>query len=337
VGVSAVHRHVGREPSGRRFNELTLNDFGRPHNPMLNAGAIMCGTLIDPGGAPDTRQEAIARAWNALTGGAAAGFDAEVYESECAHADRNFALAYFMREQDAFPPGTDVREALDFYFRACSMTLDTRALAVAAATFANRGCCPVSNARVMDPEVARNVLSIMYTCGMYNLAGEFAFSVGLPAKSGVSGGLVLVVPGVAGFAVWSPRLDRVGNTARGVGFARALTERFPFHHFETGPRGLPDALDRAETLRTFTLLTAAQRGDVGEIRRLFARGVDLNADDYDGRTALHAAAMAGRTGVIDYLLAKGADRHARDGDGLTPLDRARAAGHADAADRLDGG
>ena len=121
--------------------------------------------------------------------------------------------------------------ALDLYFRSCAISLDCRALSVVAATLANGGVCPLTGHRIAEPAVIRNTLSLMLTCGMYDFSGEFAFVVGLPAKSGVSGGLMLIVPGVCGIGLWSPPLDPLGNTVRGLEFARRLVEAFPFHIF----------------------------------------------------------------------------------------------------------
>ncbi|WP_300542588.1 glutaminase A [Maricaulis sp.] len=230
-GEGLVHRHVGREPSGRRFNELALDPDNRPHNPMINAGAIMCAALIRPSQAAAARAELVRRFVASAAGGRACGFDEIVYRSEAEHATHNLSLVKLMDEHDAFPEGTDTATALDLYFRTCALTLDCDGLATVAAMLANGGVCPLTGHRVVDGRIVRNTLSLMLTCGMYDYSGEYAFTVGLPAKSGVSGGLMIVVPGVAGFALWSPRLDRQGNSVRGVEFSRRLVEDYPFHIF----------------------------------------------------------------------------------------------------------
>jgi glutaminase len=230
-GESLVHRHVGREPSGRRFNELALNADNRPHNPMINSGAIMCCSLIKPRLGVDNRLNFIRRYWGSATGGRLPGFDESVYASERATAKRNVALTNLMREHNAFPEDSDTDAALDLYFRACALTLDCDALSVIAAMLANGGVCPLTGHRVAAPSIVRNTLSLMLSCGMYDFSGEYAFSVGLPAKSGVSGGLMIVVPGVCGIGLWSPPLDRQGNSVRGIEFSRLLVDTFPFHVF----------------------------------------------------------------------------------------------------------
>lgn len=230
-GESLVHRHVGREPSGRRFNELALDADARPHNPMINSGAIMCAALIRPARTVEERTELVRRFVASAAGGAECGFDEAVYRSERATAARNEALVRLMDEHDAFPEGTDTEAALDLYLRTCSLTLDCRALATVAAMLANGGVCPLTGHRVIDARNVRHTLSLMLTCGMYDYSGEYAFTVGLPAKSGVSGGLMIVIPGIGGFGLWSPRLDRQGNCVRGVEFSRRLVDDYPFHIF----------------------------------------------------------------------------------------------------------
>lgn len=339
LGVSAVHAHVGREPSGLSFNELTLNSRGLPHNPLINAGAIMCASLIKSGAALADRFDYVMSVWRSLSGTQRAGFDNSVYLSEKETADRNFALAYFMRENKAFPPDTDIIATLDFYFQCCSITVTAPQMSVVAATFANGGVCPLTNKRVFSSETTKNCLSLMYSCGMYDFSGEYAFTVGLPAKSGVSGSLFIVVPGVCGIALWSPRLDALGNSVRGVEFSKRLVEAFPFHTYAgiLDNRGLIDprrsevsgAIDGA-----FHLCSAASVGDVGEIRRLAAAGIPLDLSDYDGRTALHLAASENRLAVVEYLLNHGASPGCVDRWGNTPLDDAVRAGNTDIAECL---
>ncbi|OLF75395.1 hypothetical protein AWH62_06125 [Maricaulis sp. W15] len=230
-GESQVHRHVGREPSGRRFNELALDPDSRPHNPMINSGAIMCSAMIRPNLTVEARARLLERFVGSAAGGVDVDIDQAVYDSERATARRNLSLVKLMDEHDAFPEGADPAAAFDLYLRACAIRLDCRQLAVTAATLANGGVCPTTGHRVIDGRIVRNTLSLMLTCGMYDYSGEYAFTVGLPAKSGVSGGLMIVVPGVGGFGLWSPPLDRQGNPVRGIEVSRRLVEAFPFHIF----------------------------------------------------------------------------------------------------------
>ncbi len=326
-GRDTVHRHVGREPSGQSFNELALNSQGLPHNPMINAGAIMCSSLIEPQAPLADRFDRIMGLWREMAGGARLGFNNAVYLSEKETADRNFALAYFMREKQAFPANTNLVNTLDFYFQTCSISLTVREMSVIAATLANGGVCPTSNQRVLKPDSVKDCLSLMYSCGMYDFSGEYAFTVGIPAKSGVSGAMMLVIPGVCGVAIWSPRLDELGNSVRGVAFSKRLVEKFSFHTYAnmlSDPRLVDPTMSEVERTATETgvLCAAAARGDLSELRRLVARGADVCRRDYDGRTPLHLAASEGQEDVVRMLLALNSERSPVDRWGNTPLDDA---------------
>ncbi|ORJ57825.1 glutaminase A [Mycobacterium simiae] len=340
-GIAAVHSHVGREPSGRGFNELSLTADGLPHNPMINSGAIMTCSLLRSGDELADRFDHVARTWRRLSGSGRVGFNNSVYLSERRTADRNFALGYFMREQGAFPDGTDLVETLEFYFQCCAIELDAQALAVVAATFANAGINPLTIDAVFKPSTARHCLSLMSSCGMYDYSGEFAFTIGLPAKSGVSGGLILVVPGVMGVCIWSPRLDTLGNSVRGVEFCKEFVTRYNFHVFDsltvgedTGKRDPRRKKNDTEVTGTMRLLYAASKGDVDELQAVLASGSDPNAADYDGRTGLHLAAAEGHIAAVRYLLASGARPGVADRWGGTPLTDAKRAKHTAVAQLL---
>jgi glutaminase len=339
LGADVVHRHVGREPSGRSFNEITLNSKGLPHNPMINAGAIVCASLIAPEFSPADRFDSIITTWRALAGGRPVGFDNAIFLSERDTADRNFALAYFMRENGAFPPSTDLRATLDLYFQCCSIAITAPQMAIVAATLANGGVCPLTNERIFKSETVKNCLSLMASCGMYDFSGEFAFTVGLPAKSGVSGALFITIPGVCGIALWSPRLDGLGNSVRGVEFSKRLVNEFAFHGFtdlvadsrKVNPRRSSTEIFVDEAMH---LCAASAKGDINELRRLVARNVDINRSDYDGRTALHLAASDGRVDAVRFLLERGANTDVLDRWGNRPLDDAERGRHVDIIDAL---
>jgi len=336
-GEEVVHKYVGAEPSGKTFNELTLNAKGLPHNPMINAGAIMCGALIKPGSDSADRFDYVISKWREFAGKLHIGFDNAVYLSERQTADRNFALAYFMREKGAFPQNAELLDVLDFYFQCCSIEATTRSLSVIGATLANGGNCPLTGTQVMRPDNVKNCLSLMSSCGMYDFSGEFAFRVGIPAKSGVSGAILLVVPNVAGVAVWSPRLDELGNSVRGVEFCRRLVSRFKFHTFDSMVGLTDDRIDPRRNLYESrfggitALCWASYEGDVGEMRRLVSIGIDPGEHDYDHRTPLHIAASEGRMNALQYLLSVGVEVNPSDRWGKTPLDDAELQGHQQAA------
>ena len=328
LGESQVHDYVGTEPSGKTFNELTLNGRGRPHNPMINAGAIMCGSMIKKDASPSDRFDYVMGKWRELTGNMKVGFDNAVYLSERQTGDRNFALAYFMREKGAFPEGVDMLDILDFYFQCCSIELSTRGMSVIAATLANGGTCPLTGNKIFRPDHVKNCLSLMSSCGMYDFSGEFAFRVGIPGKSGVSGAIMLVVPNLLGMALWSPLLDELGNSVRGIEFCKRLSARFKFHAFDSMV-GLKD--DRVDPRRshyeskyaaTIAFCAAALEGDLAEMRRLIAAGLHPDVRDYNGSSALHLAASHGRQSVVQFLLELGVDVNPIDSWGNTPLDDA---------------
>jgi glutaminase len=339
-GDEVVHRYVGREPSGRNFNELALNDDGKPHNPMINAGAIMCSSLIRPDLDAAERFDYVLDRWRALCGHARVGFDNSVYQSERQTADRNYALGYYMRENRAFPTGADLLETLEFYFQSCSIEANAEMMSVLAATLANGGVCPTTGERVLKTGNVRHVLTLMSSCGMYDFSGEFAFGIGLPAKSGVSGVMVVVIPNVMGLCVWSPRVDSHGNSVRGIEFCRELVRRFNFHSYDnlTGvSEKLDPRLTRVETVagKVDQLIWAASKGDLGAVHRLVVRGYDQDAADYDRRTPLHLAAAEGRERVVHYLVENGAGLSPRDRWGRTPLDDARGHGHESLCEWLE--
>jgi glutaminase len=341
-GPEQVHRHVGREPSGQSFNELALNPHGLPHNPMVNAGGIMTCSLIRPEADVADRFDLVAETWRRLAGGRRPGFNNAVYLSERQTADRNFALGYSMRESGAFPPGTDLVTTLEFFFQGCSIEVDAQMLAVAAASLANAGVCPLTEDPVFTPGTVQSCLSLMSSCGMYDFSGEFAFTIGLPAKSGVSGALMLVIPGLMGIAIWSPRLDELGNSVRGIEFCRKLVAEYNVHVFDSLVTGRGRSAKRdprrkknqSQIEGVVALTWGASQGDLTEVRALVAAGVEPGMADYDGRTALHLAAAEGQLEVVRYLLAVGTEPEPVDRWGGTPLSDAEGNGHTQVVDLL---
>jgi glutaminase len=226
LGPEAVATRVGAEPSGEAFNAISLEPgSGRPENPMVNAGAIVTSSLVEGTGATE-RFERI-RACLSAFAGRRLDVDEAVFESERATGDRNRALAYLMRNAGSLEG--DIDRVLDVYFRQCSLLVTAADLATMAATLANGGVNPVTGEEVVDRSVTAHVLTIMATCGMYDYAGEWLLRVGLPAKSGVSGGLVAASPGQFGIGLFSPPIDAVGNSVRAVAASEVISDRFGLH------------------------------------------------------------------------------------------------------------
>jgi tellurite resistance protein len=153
-------------------------------------------------------------------------------ESERATADTNFAIAYLLQGGIGLPRGVDLQKMLDVYFSCCSIEMTARMLSVAAATLANGGLCPITGHRVLSNEIVRRTLAIMQTSGLYDNAGVFTLEVGLPAKSGVAGSVLVVAPNLLGLATFSPRLDAYGNSVRGIALCKELGERFHLHMYD---------------------------------------------------------------------------------------------------------
>lgn len=227
-GYDDVLAKVGVEPSGEPFNELSLEDgSGKPLNPMINAGAITTHSLVGPPGA--TQGERMERVISGLSAfaGRRLSVNERVYESELEHAHRNYAIAHMLRGHGILTGDPTV--AVQGYTRQCSLMVTVKDLALMAATLANYGVHPVTGEQVVPKAVVRQVLSVMFTCGMYNAAGDWATQVGVPAKSGVGGGIIGAVPGQLGVATFSPRLDGHGNSVRGVELFEQFSDDMGMH------------------------------------------------------------------------------------------------------------
>ncbi len=228
-GRDAVLSKVGVEPTGDAFNAIVLDEKSkRPYNPMVNAGAIATTSLIK-GSGPSERLNDMLEMFRRYIGHDIF-IDMSVFMSERTTGHRNRAMAHLMRHFGMIDERID--EALDLYFQQCSLMVNCRDLAVMAATLANNGVNPITQQRAIPACYIKDLLSVMYTCGMYNFAGEWAYKIGLPAKSGVCGGIIAVVPNQIGIGVFSPLLDIRGNSVRGVKVCEELSQQFGLHMFD---------------------------------------------------------------------------------------------------------
>lgn len=225
-GDQQVATKIDIEPSGEAFNSISLEPrTGRPRNPMINAGAIVATSLVR-GEDGNARFERILNRFAAYTGHPLA-VDESIYSSEKSTGHRNRAIAHLLRNYSILDG--DPEEALDAYFRQCSILVTARDLALMGAALANEGVNPITGVRALQSGTVPRVLSVMATCGMYDYSGNWIFEVGMPAKSGVGGGIVAVLPGQFGLAVYSPRLDAKGNSVRGLAVCKALSRDFGMH------------------------------------------------------------------------------------------------------------
>lgn len=222
---AALWNGVGREPSGSPFNSIVQLEAekGRPRNPLINAGAIVvCDRLLGRR-TPDEAVAEILEFLRTQAGDPSIGIDEQVALSESTMGTRNRSLAYFLKTYDNLD--NPVEDVLSVYFRQCAITMSCAQLARAGLHLAFDGLDPRTGETVLIPSRARRINAVMMTCGHYDNSGEFAFSIGLPGKSGVGGGILAVVPGVGTIVVWSPGLNAAGTSLAGAAALERIVER----------------------------------------------------------------------------------------------------------------
>jgi glutaminase len=225
---------VGVEPTGEAFNAIVLDETSnRPFNPMVNAGAIATADLIKGKDYPERVTRLLAM-FNRYCG-RDTYIDNSVFMSERMTGHRNRAIGHLMLNFGMV--GEKIEESLELYFQQCSVLVNCRDLAIMGATLANGGVNPLTSQRAIQQPYVKYLLSIMHSCGMYDYAGEWAYRVGIPSKSGVGGGIVGVIPGKFGIGIFSPPLDAKGNSVRGILACEELSRRFGLHVFESGYTG----------------------------------------------------------------------------------------------------
>jgi glutaminase len=268
-GNAVVLDRVGVEPSGNPFNSIEVEPArNRPFNPMVNAGAIVTTGLIGDGG-PAERRDRI-RALFGVFAGRELEIDERVLESERRTGDRNRALAWLMRSFGKLDG--DVDEIVDLYFGQCSVVVTARDLAVMGATLANDGQNPLTGERALGSHHVANVLSVMTTCGMYDNAGEWVYNVGLPAKSGVAGGVMAVLPGQLAIGVFSPPLDSRGNSVRGMLSCERLSRDLQLHLLSptAGVQSVVRRIVRGDEIVSNRVRTVAEDEAIARRRRAVA-------------------------------------------------------------------
>ncbi|SFB31468.1 glutaminase A [Clostridium frigidicarnis] len=230
-GKRNVFEKVGMEPTGDSFNSivnLEVKSPDKPFNPMINAGAIATTALIG-GDNQEEKSERLLEFTRKITGNPEINYNEQVYLSEKETGNRNRALAYFMKSNGIIDG--NVEEILDLYFRQCSIEGNCRDIARIGAMLSNDGVIPWSGERVVSREVSRIVKTIMVTCGMYDASGNFAVHIGIPAKSGVGGGIMASVPRRMGIGVYGPSLDEKGNSIGGAHVLKGLSDELDLSIF----------------------------------------------------------------------------------------------------------
>ena len=323
IGDENVHNFVGKEPSGRNFNELCLNEDGLPHNPLINSGAIMTTSLIKPELSLSERFDYYFNYIKDLTCRTYISFNNSVYLSEKDSADRNYCLGYMMQEKKAFSEGidkniskklnriwttNDLKENLELYFQTCSIESNLLGIGLLSATLANGGINPWNYKQIFTPETVKKILSIMSSCGMYDYSGEWNYQIGIPAKSGVSGLIYTVIPGIGGIATYSPKLDKIGNSYRGIQFFKKLSKKINIHNYEPQNSNLLSIRNydnNNKKILGFLLLEGCFKNDLVLVKHSISNGCDINFQDYDKRTALHIACEENNEEIIEFLLNHG--------------------------------
>lgn len=322
-GEEFVHNFIGREPSGRNFNNMCLDEDMLPHNPLINAGAIMTTSLIEKDITQSERFDFAMSYWKKMALNTYMSFNNSIYLSEKDTADRNYCLAYMMQEKGIFLNGKnkevsekgyrtwgngDLVKNLELYFQFCSLETNILGAGMIAGTLANGGVHPWSGEKIFKYSTVKKVQSIMLTCGMYDYSGEWGYSIGIPAKSGVSGLIYAVIPGVCGISIYSPKLDKIGNSYRGIQFFKKFSEIFNVHIFDhTCDKNKINIIQKDhynESILGFFLLKACKLNDINTINEVLSKGCDINFKDYDNRTALHIACSENNIETIRLLLEK---------------------------------
>jgi len=227
-GRDRITQRIGIEPSGDAFNSINLDKLNRAFNPMVNAGAITATSFI-AGASLEERRENLLKIFSKAAG-RELKIDEDVYKSESVTGHRNRALAWLLTNFGQVDEATTL-DTLELYYMQCSILVNARDLAIMGATLANTGTNPFTGESIFDMHCVQDTLSVMFTCGMYDYTGEWAFRVGIPAKSGVGGGIMGVVNRQLGIGIYSPRLDERGNSVRGILACSHLSEELGLHAF----------------------------------------------------------------------------------------------------------
>ncbi|XP_040893834.1 glutaminase liver isoform, mitochondrial isoform X1 [Toxotes jaculatrix] len=346
LGPDLVHRYVGVEEYSRYDSPFMLTKTGIPHSPLTETGAIITTSLLQLAGRLSAEEEekydSVLNVIRRLCNKEHANLNCTSYQSSRKASIRLHALSFYLQEKKCFPEKVDINTALDLMLQCSSTEVTCESGAAMAASLANGGLCPLSGDQVLSPAATRSMLSVMQVAGMKDYSTTFHYKTSVPAVSSSHGSLLAVVPGVLGLMAFSPELDACGNPWRAVHFCQELISAFQLHSFDIRTPFRQILAYRqwkaeSEGYQIMNVLLAAFRGDVQSLRRYFLSGVDVNAVDYDGRSALHVAAAEGHIEVICFLLENtGANPALKDRWGSSPLQEARRHNRNSAVQLLQG-
>ncbi|XP_024911992.1 glutaminase liver isoform, mitochondrial [Cynoglossus semilaevis] len=334
LGSNLVHRYVGLEEYSRHESPFSLTRTGVPHSPLTETGAIVVSSLLQSSNQLSTDEEekydSVLNVIRRLCNREHADLNSSSFQRNRKKNERLHALSYFLQEKKCFPEKVDLLSVLELLQQCSSTEVTCESGAVMAASLANGGLCPLSGDQVLSPASVRSMMSMMQVAGMKESSTAFLHKTSVPAVSSGHGVLLAAVPGVLGLMAFSPEVDSFGNPWRALHFCqvRRMVSTFQLHSFDV--RASRQVLvyrqwkSESEGYDIINVLLAAFRGDVQSLRRYFLSGVDVNAVDYDGRSALHVAAAEGHAEVIRFLLDNaGANPALKDRWGSSPLQEAR--------------
>jgi glutaminase len=360
LGEGFVHEHVDKEPSGQDKDSFILTPEGNPYNPLTNSGTQMLYSLLlnetqnrfcDIDQKADIVSESfeiISNFWRRLSGGVKPGFSNVNYMASKMKSEVNLAIGHFMKSRGKFcsyfgnKSSEDVVGDIIYLYNLCSaIEMKVKDLAVMAASLANGGICPLTGERVLSTDTSRALLSIMHSCGLHDESGQFAYSIGLPAKNSSNGILLLVVPGLLGICLYSPPTqDNLTN--RCIEFASKLVEKFNFHNFDNTNN--IDCLTKVDPriynkqrrqIIITEILFACFQNNVNLINRMIKSGLDMNVKDYDSRSTLHIAASEGHFQLVKLLIQAKCNPTSKDRWKNTPIDDAKRNGHYEIVEMLE--
>ncbi|KAJ8002964.1 hypothetical protein DPEC_G00164420 [Dallia pectoralis] len=341
LGVEAVHRYVGIEEFSKFDSPFALTKQGVPPSPFFETGAIITTSLLQlaacVGAEEVEKYESVLNAVKKLCNKEHANLNCTSYQTLRKDSIRLHSLSFYLQEKKCFPENVDINASLDLMMQCASTEVTCESGAAMAASLANGGICPLSCDQVLSPLATKSMLSLMQVAGMNDYSRMFHFKTSVPAKSSKSGVMLAVVPGVLGLMCWSPDLDCFGNCRKAVQFCEDLISTFQLHSFDIRTPFRQVLAYRqwkaeSEGYQITNVLLAAFKGDMQSLQRYFLTGADVNAVDYDGRSALHVAASEGHSEIIRFLVENtGASYSLKDRSGNTPMQEAIKYSHEPAA------